>query len=773
MKSLRAQPYLFFLLLMGFLATSLQAGATPITRHQAQQNALAFMQQRGRIIAMSNMRQLPVPLTALKPIEPFYVFNIGDNQGYIIASGDDCTPSILGYADSGSIDVNDMPENMRWWLDEYASQIQFMRDHGLSSSRSGRRLPSLPAVPPMLTTGWDQVAPYNGYCPVNASGNHYVTGCVATAMAQVLYYHRSNSVSRTTDEMPDYFTSEGLYVDAIPAGSFIDWDNMLDSYWNVPSTQEQKDAVAWLMRYCGSAVHMEYSNGSSSAYTESVAPAMIAYFNYVSRTKAIYRNDSGLSDEEWELLVYDELSNSRPVLYSGTKENSLVGHAFVCDGYDGDGYFHINWGWGKTQGYYLLTAIDSIGTSLMNYHLNQKGIFFAEPRQNLPPSDTGISFADPIARAICLNYGDVNDDGALTMEEAMAINEMGPFNNVCFSSFDEFRYFTGITSVKNRMFTSCGSMKSITLPDQITSIGTSAFAGCRSLEEFTMPCAVTVLKAQAFMSCNSMKHFIWNARNCGLEFMATLPNSIEWLEFGDSVIVVPNSVAKNAKITKLTLGKSISRIGSSAFLQCTGLKSVVIPNSVSTISSRAFAECTGLNEAVLGNSVSYIGDRAFEQCSNLKWVSIPNSVTYIGSYAFRGCSGLQSVVIGKSVTDLKSLAFASCDKLETITCLVPAPLAINENVFKDLYAHVTLRVPAASVEAYKETSPWNQFANIIAIDPTDGDVNLDGKTNIDDLTELINGLLTNTPADYGDVDGDGMVTIADITALINLMLTGN
>ena len=747
--------------------------AAPITRQQAQQNALTFMQQHGRSIAISSLRQLTMQSSIQQPIEAIYVFNIGDNQGYVIASGDDCTPAILGYADSGSVDDKDMPDNMRWWLEEYANQIQCMRDHGLSGSRVEKRLASLPAVSPMLTTGWDQVDPYNRHTPLNPSGNHYVTGCVATAMAQVLYYHRSKSVSQTTGEMPAYVTADGLYVDAIPAGSFIDWDNMLDSYWSVPATEEQKDAVAWLMRYCGSAVHMEYATGSSSAYTESVAPAMIAYFNYDYRAEAIRRNDSGLSDEEWEQLVYNELSNSRPVLYSGARANSLIGHAFVCDGYDGEGYFHINWGWGKTQGYYLLTAIDDEETSLITYNRSQAGIFFAEPRQDLPSAEGGISFADPIAKAICLHFCDENDDGALTMEEISVVNEMGPFKNVCFSSFDEFRYFTGITDISNMMFTGCESLESITLHDKITSIGISAFAGCRSLKEFTMPPSVTVLRKQAFMGCNSLRHFIWNARNCGLEFMATLPNSVKWLEFGDSVNVVPNSVAKNASINKLTIGKSVSRIGSSAFYQCTGLKSVVIPNSVSTISGRAFGECTGLNDLTLGNSVTYIGDRTFELCTNLKWVTIPNSVTYIGSYAFRGCSGLQSVVIGKSVTDLKILAFAACDKLETVTCLMPVPPAINENVFKDLYANITLRVPAASLDAYKETSPWNQFAAIVPINPADGDVNLNGVTNIDDMTELINCILNNTSTEYSDVDGDGKVNIDDVTTLINMLLTSN
>lgn len=767
MKYPKMKPLVTLMILV--CVCSQAAVATPITRQQAQHNAMTFLAERGKRVASSSLRNAPMRVDATLVGEPLYLFNIGDDQGYVIASGDDCAPAILGYNDKGSIDVNDIPCNMRWWLEEYARQIQFMRDHHLSSSRSRTRLASMPAIPPLMTSEWDQVDPYNRHCPLTASGNHYVTGCVATAMAQVLYYHRANSVSQITHEIPAYVTSDGVYVDEIPAGSFIDWDNILDSYWRVPATEEQKDAVAWLMRYCGSSVHMHYEIGGSSARTQSVAPAMIAYFNYGSKAQAITRNDSGLSDEEWEELVYNELSNSRPLVYSGIKP-SKGGHAFVCDGYDGDGFFHINWGWGKTQGYYLLTAIDSIGTSLLDFNLSQQAVFFAEPRQYLPSPDAGISFADPFAWAVCLQVGDVNDDGALTMEEIKAIHEMDQFYYTCISSFDEFRLFTGITSVSDRMFAGCEYMTGITLHDQITSIGKSAFYDCRNLKEFTMPCSVTVMKAQAFMGCDSLKHFIWNARNCGLEYMASIPTAVEWLTFGDSAEVIPSSVAKNAKINKLNIGKSVTRIGSSAFYQCTGLKRLIIPNSVVTIGTRAFYSCSGLEELELGNSVSDIGDRAFEFCSNLKSLMIPNSVTTIGSYAFRGCTNLKSVVIGKSVTTLKTMAFDGCDSLRTVTCLVPAPPSMNLNVFKDLYADAILRVPAHSLEAYQEASPWSLFAEIIPIDPTEGDVNLDGKTDINDVTSLINGLLKGDTDEFGDVDGNASVNIDDITALINKLL---
>ena len=165
-----------------------------------------------------------------------------------------------------------------------------------------------------------------------------------------------------------------------------------------------------------------------------------------------------------------------------------------------------------------------------------------------------------------------------------------------------------------------------------------------------------------------------------------------------------------------------------------------------------------------------IDDRAFENCSNLMRVTIPNAVSSIGLYAFRGCANLRSVVIGKSVTAIKSSAFAGCNSLRIVTCLLPSPLSINENVFKDLYANAVLRVPADAVEDYRETFPWSQFADIIALEPSSGDVDLDGVTNINDVTALIDQILKGNKDEFGDVDGNGLVNIDDVTALIDKLL---
>lgn len=757
----------FVIVLLNCIVACTQMLAHPISWQQAQDNALAFMLQRGKSVGMPSLRHVPMTVTSA-----CYVFNIGDNDGYIIASADDCAPAILGYSDTGSVDVESMPGNMRVWLEEYARQIRFVSNRSLSVSHVPVKSPSQPAIAPMLTCRWKQNAPFNNYCPTDSLGRRCVTGCVATAMAQVMYYHRYHSVTHTTHEIPAYVTETGVSVDAVPAGSFIDWDNLVDSYYaSSEPTEQQQDAVANLMRYCGAAVQMNYTYSESAAYSTNAATALVAYFNYSSKTKRLSRDDSGLSDEEWENLIYHELSQSRPVLYCGATA-SYEAHEFVVDGYDGEGFFHMNWGWGSPGGYYRLTAVDSLGTSLLRYSFYQDAIINAEPRAIEPQAGAGFRFEDAFTRALCLQAGDENDDGVLDMDEILAVKSMGPYLVSLLYSFDEFQYFTGVTSICDQMFDGCGNLASIVLHDSLTSIGSYAFKQCHSLKEITVPSSVTSIGNQMFNGCTSLKQMTWNVRACPPTVQPVVPSAVEKLIIGDEVDVIINNFAKNAKIKELKIGKSVTKINSFAFYQCTRLKTVVIPDAVTSINQWAFYGDTGLEMLVLGNGLTTIGNQAFNKCSSLRKVSIPNSVTKIGMYAFSDCTELGSVLIGSSVTSISSNAFNGCDSLKMVTCLVPEPISINSNVFKDLYGNAVLRVPAQSLEAYQAAAPWNQFSRVVAIDPGEGDVNLDGVTNIEDMTCLIDQILSGTSTEYSDVNGDGLVSIADVADMLDKLLCG-
>ena len=237
MKTANRFTLLQILLVLGCTGFFQQAIASPISRQQALQNAQAFLSAKGKNIPQSSLRNAPSK-SATATAENYYVFNVGENAGYVIAAGDDCAPAILGYADAGSVDPDDMPSNMKAWLEEYASQIKYMQAKGQTSSEPALTATHA-AISPLLTTTWDQGNPYNLNCPVFLTNEKSVTGCVATAMAQVMFFHRAKSVTATTATIPAYTCRHKwntgtetlqISVEAIPAGSPIDWDNMLNSY---------------------------------------------------------------------------------------------------------------------------------------------------------------------------------------------------------------------------------------------------------------------------------------------------------------------------------------------------------------------------------------------------------------------------------------------------------------------------------------------------------------------------------------------------------------
>ncbi|MBR6202830.1 MAG: C10 family peptidase, partial [Bacteroidaceae bacterium] len=302
-------------------------------------------------------------------------------------SGSDCAPGVLGYSNEGTFDASNLPDNMKAWLQGYADQMAWLESHGGQQAEAqvnSRRAGGVKAsIAPMIETKWDQDNPYNLDCPDFLNGQKSVTGCVATAMAQVLYYdyQKEGFPAGTTKEIPAYqcATNWGSHVQvpSQPAITF-DWVNMRTTYTGKEeSTDASAKAVAALMARCGASVSMDYAdvlNGGSSASMSSVAQALNDYFGY-DRSVTYLRREF-FTTAEWEGLIYAELAAGRPVLYGG--QSSGGGHAFVCDGYSEDGFFHINFGWsGGGNSYYRLSVANpytqGIGasSSVDGYTMNQ------------------------------------------------------------------------------------------------------------------------------------------------------------------------------------------------------------------------------------------------------------------------------------------------------------------------------------------------------------------------------------------------------------------
>lgn len=306
-----------------------------------------------------------------------YVFN-GSEKGFVILPADDRAAAVAGYSETGTFDPENMAPQLSWWLEEYGRQIEYLRNEGfeIKSREQEAIYDDWKPIAPMVTTTWDQTSPYNSMCP-EINNRKCVTGCVATAMAQVMNYWKYPKVG--TGSIDYYLEGIGNLSLDLSKQPF-EWDKMLDKYTRV-SPQENIDAVAYLMKACGYSIKMEYSLWQSGAQTNQVSNALKNYFGYDRGVSE--KSKSNYNSETWMKLIYDELTTYGPVVYSGLSASGGA-HAFVCDGYDKGGYFHINWGWnGLSDGYFLLDLLDpaeqGTGGSSGGYQFTQKIISGIQP----------------------------------------------------------------------------------------------------------------------------------------------------------------------------------------------------------------------------------------------------------------------------------------------------------------------------------------------------------------------------------------------------------
>ena len=343
------------------------AQAAPVSYSEAFGVAGDFLNARG--VKTPDIRPVTPATRSDAADAPYHIFNIGDNDGFIIVAGDDRLPSVIGYSLEGNINPEEMPEACTAWLDAHAAALTYLPE------RIQTKAPSYPAftVEPLLSTKWNQKDPYNRQCPLDGkTGLRTVTGCVATAAAQVMAYHQHPAQPTGRIEYEDATQGITRSFD-FSAMAPIDWESIADTY-GPQSTEKECDAVASLMNAVAHGSQMKFSSGTSMAHNYNAGLALIEYFGYDPDMNFYER--ALVSDEEWIAIITSELQAGRPVIYGG--RNPSMGHSFVCDGYDGQGFFHINWGWsGLSDGYYSLSAL-------------------TPPNQSTGGSDSGYSFSQTI-----------------------------------------------------------------------------------------------------------------------------------------------------------------------------------------------------------------------------------------------------------------------------------------------------------------------------------------------------------------------------------------
>lgn len=363
---------LLFCLLSILLSTG-YSGAGPVSEAQALEKARQFMKGKTFVQAQVLKR---LNGTSDGNREPLFVFNAREG-GYVIISGDDRVPDVIGYSNTGSINLNNLPPTMLGWLEEYARLIRSLEASPAVPPQDSRTSsPSRTAIYPLVTSKWKQSAPYNKMCP-NSIGKELsgdgstdddrcITGCVATAMAQLMYYWKWPESCPALES----YSSGLMRVKSLPAVRFS-WHKMKDSYSSA-ETGEPSDAVAGLMRYCGQAVKMKYGTSSSAAAIS--RQTLTDVFQYSYSTRKIQRDN--YDDKEWEDIIYRELSEHRPVIYSCHSKN--FGHDFLIDGYDGKGRFHFNWGWGDLSDNYFLLTVSGKSASGSEAESREDGDFLTQ-----------------------------------------------------------------------------------------------------------------------------------------------------------------------------------------------------------------------------------------------------------------------------------------------------------------------------------------------------------------------------------------------------------
>ena len=551
-----------------------------------------------------------------------YVFNNEAGEGFVIVSGSDqTTASVLGYSDKGHFDIKEAPENLKFLLAMYEEQIIAVRSKG---TEANRRAPSSDelgnvVVEPLLKTTWNQAGPYNKYLTMEDAA----TGCVPTAMAQVMAYWKYPKQGRGSHAYND--SGNSYYANF--SSSVYDWDNMLNGYAGVDYSEAQANAVARLMADCGISIEAHYGGTfGTSASTYYVPIALVKYFGYSMNYKYLASWD--YETQEWEDMMRAELDAKRPFLYSGSPRSDdyypPVGHTFVCDGYTDNGYFHFNLGWeGRGNGWYKTSSITMFPEDMWDFTNNQVMVIGIQPdeRQTEQNNLFYAAISDEEAVVIGCNESDCYDlDIASTVDiegKPYQVTDIWQYafhtSDINSASINSIKIPGTVKSITDSLFINCQTLSNVVMEDGPKRIGNYAFNRCTSLPQINIPASVTSIGNNAFESCSLLN--------------------------------------------EINIGQSVTSIGNQAFTGCHQLKTANMPYTPYTIGDWAFSDCMVLEDINI-YTASKIGANAFWHCMALRDAYM--NAEEVGEAAFRDCTELKDVYIGANVKQWGDRVLQGC-----------------------------------------------------------------------------------------------------------------
>jgi len=329
-----------------------------------------FQQKSGK--KPQNIKQ--VHTASMRSTTPnYYIFEPYEGKGYVLVAANKASEPVLGYSLNSRFPASQMPPGMKYLLEIYDEQLNYLKVKRVAGTPTiqakweNRNTPQAKnlSVAPLLTTTWDQGWPYNLECPTNTMGGRAVTGCVATAMAQLMNYWNFPTQANPdinvchTDSNPFDETSDVMGSWCRPLGGGYNWSLMQDNYVGNSNALQQAE-IANLMSDCGIAAKMDYGTSVSNALANDAAYAMDNWFGY-SNCPLFLKSE--YSDSEWIDMLKNNLNNGQPMYYGGDNRTDVeseddAGHAWVVDGFEGD-HFHMNWGWnGDENGNFLLSLLN-------------------------------------------------------------------------------------------------------------------------------------------------------------------------------------------------------------------------------------------------------------------------------------------------------------------------------------------------------------------------------------------------------------------------------
>ncbi len=689
------------------------ASAAPVTRYQAQEKALQFMNEKGMLSESAEMAyRAPRRGQNAEENAYYYVFNAADNGGFVIVSGDDRTTEVLGYAYKGSFNEAALPVHIKSFLQTYADEIQYLDDANITASqRAPRREAKQDFAPiePLMKSRWDQGSPYNDLCPSGCP-----TGCAATSTAQVMYHHKWPA--QTTAEIARYRSySNGYNLSAIPEGTVIHWDAMEDTY-SYRSSAESRQAVAELMKYVGQSIKMDYDYMGSGAYSSDMGPALNDCFDY--QVTQLYRYNYTL--EAFEDSIYQQLAQDCPVIFNGMSTGG--GHSFVVDGYDGNHYFHINWGWGgESDANFLLSVLNPYNNTSYGASSSSDGFSFGQDVLFLKPGlvERGdyprlqMSIIGVTDQGVLLEYYNLLSSSSVFEFGLGVLSEddsVSPLANTIrkeriqqfWGEEDEEFLVSGLDEGTHRL------VPIYRMPgDTVWSFNSYPYAEVNVKADSTLEFNTVWNKMETVNYDFSGDLFVNNDQSVTVTFRNSTDQeyygpiymfsnrgqgkkTTKYSSYEGFTVPAHDSIQVSYKFRPTSSGKWTISFASDLYGNCVfGSCTIGINSGDVTVNGVNFKlDPDKLEARVVGGPEDYTGDivipdtifttnrnypvtaiekNVFNGCTGLTSILLPGTLSVIGDHCFESCSSLTSIRIPQYVKAIGMGAFAGCANLRDIT----------------------------------------------------------------------------------------------------------